>query len=208
MKLTKLTTLAAVAAGTLALSTSLGLAQAPGNGGGGNGGNGGGRRGGNGGQGGNFDPAQFQQRMNERLKEALKATDDEWAVIQPLLDKVTTKQREARAGGFGGGMMGGGRRGGNGPAGAGSPAAGETNNQNNNGGNRPNRGGAASPEADALRTTLENDSASPEEIKTKLAALRDSRKKAQTELDQARADLEKVLTVKQEATLVLMGMLE
>jgi Spy/CpxP family protein refolding chaperone len=206
MKLTKLTTLAAVAAGTLALSTSLGLAQAPGNGGGGNGGNnGGGRRGGNGG---NFDPAQFQQRMNERLKEALKATDEEWAVIQPLLDKVTTKQREARTGGFGGSMMGGGRRGGNGGPGGNNADQANTNNNNNNGGNRPNRGGAASPEADALRTTLENDNASADEIKTKLAALRDSRKKAQAELEQARADLEKVLTVKQEATLVLMGMLE
>src|SRR5438067_13070735 len=97
MKLKKLTTLAAVSA-TLALSTSLGLAQdntGAGQGGqGGQGGNrGGGRRGGGqggqqgGGQGGNFDPAQFQQRMNDRLKESLKASDDEWAVIQPLLQK-------------------------------------------------------------------------------------------------------------------------
>ena len=166
-----------------------------------------GNRRGGGGPGGNFDPAQFQQRMNERLKESLKATDEEWAVIQPLLEKVQTKQHEARvSGGFGGGM---GRRGGGsgGPGGApGAPAADQGNQANQ--GNRGNRGGNTSPEAEALRTALQSDSTSPEEIKTKLAALRDARKKSQAELEQARADLAKVLTVKQEATLVLMGMLE
>jgi hypothetical protein len=224
MKLHKITSFAAAAA-TLALSTSLGLAQGNAGGGqggqpaqatqGGGGGNGGGgRRGGQGGQGGgNFDPAQFQQRMNERIKETLKATDEEWAVIQPLLEKVQTKQRDARAGGFGGGgMLGGGRRGQGGQGGQGAaPGAQQPADQNNQGNQqgRGNRGGGAtSPEADALRTALENDSTSADDIKAKLTALRESRKKAQGELEQARADLEKVLTAKQEATLVLMGVLE
>jgi hypothetical protein len=216
MKLTKLTTFAALAA-SLALYSSAALAQdntggAAGGGaaaGGGNqGGGGGGRRGGGqGGQGGgNFDPAQFQQRMNDRLKQALKVSDDEWNVIQPLLQKVQEKQREAGRGGMGG--MGGGRRGGGqgGPGGQASPGAQPAADQGNQN-NRQNRGGG-SPEADALQTALQNDGTSAEEIKTKLTALRQSRKKSQAELEQARADLSKILTVKQEAALVLMGMLE
>src|SRR5438094_5525811 len=143
MKLTKLTTLAAVAV-TLGFCATSSMAQdntggnpAPG----GNAGNAGGgnRRGGGGQGGGNFDPAQFQQRMNARLKESLKATDEEWAVIQPLLEKVQTKQREAR-----GGMGGfGGRGGQGGPGGQGAQGGQQGGNR---GGNRP-----STPEADALR---------------------------------------------------------
>ena len=47
-----------------------------------------------------------------------------------------------------------------------------------------------------------------DEIKTKLTALRQARKKATADLEAARAGLSKVLTARQEATLVLMGMLE
>ena len=70
---------------------------------GGNGGNGGGR--------GNFDPAQFQQRMMDRYKEQLEVTsDDEWKIIGDRVEKVMIAQREAsmgRRGGFGGGRRGG-----------------------------------------------------------------------------------------------------
>jgi hypothetical protein len=61
---------------------------------------------------------------------------------------------------------------------------------------------------DALNTALASDSTSDDDIKTKLQALRDARKKAQDALDQAREDLKKVLTVRQEATLVQFGVLE
>jgi len=63
-------------------------------------------------------------------------------------------------------------------------------------------------EADALRTALQSDATSNDEIKTKLQALRDARKKAQDTLEQAREDLKKVLTLRQEATLVQMGLLD
>jgi hypothetical protein len=157
--------------------------------------------------------ADFRQRMNDRMKAALKASDDEWAVIQPLLEKVQTAQRATMAGRFGGfGRRGGfggpggpggnggpgGPGGGNGPAAGASPGAAPAN--------RPGR--VDMPEADALRTALESDSTSPEEIKTKLQALRDARKKAAADLEQAREDLQKVLTLRQEAALVQMGILE
>lgn len=55
------------------------------------GGPGGGR-----GQRGNWDPAQMQERMLARFQETLKATPEEWQVIQPRLKDVFEKQRAAR----------------------------------------------------------------------------------------------------------------
>ena len=51
---------------------------------------------------GNFNPEEFRARMEERIKESLKVTSEEWTALQPLIDKVTTKQREAMSGRFGG----------------------------------------------------------------------------------------------------------
>jgi hypothetical protein len=62
--------------------------------------------------------------------------------------------------------------------------------------------------ADELRQLLNGGTATPEQIKAKLTTLRQSRDALKQELAQARAQLQQVLTVKQEATLVLTGILE
>jgi hypothetical protein len=174
-----------------------------------------------------FNMEDFRKRMEEGLKKALKVNDEEWAVLQPLIENVRNKQREAmgsRFGGFGGGPGGppGGfgdrRRGGDGGGapGGGTPDGGGERRRGPDGGGDRGPGGpggpggdrGGSPEGQALRTTLENENAPAEEIKAKLTALRDSRKKAAAELDAARAELQKVVTVRQEAVLVAMGMLE
>jgi hypothetical protein len=59
-----------------------------------------------------------------------------------------------------------------------------------------------------LQTTLDDQNASPDAIKTKLQTLRDARSKAKQDLVVAQADLKSVLTQRQEAVLVLMGMLD
>lgn len=146
-----------------------------------------GERGGRGERGDRGNPEEFRQRMAERLKTSLKVSDEEWGVISPLIEKVQTKQREAMAGRFGGGF-GGGRGGDRG------------------GSETSDRPGAA--ESQALRTALENESTSPEDLKAKLNALRDVRKKGAADLAAARAELQKVVTVRQEAVLVSMGLLE
>jgi len=61
--------------------------------------------------------------------------------------------------------------------------------------------------ADQLQTTLENESASPEEIKKQLTTLRAEREKAKQELAKAQLELRQICTLRQEAQLVLMGML-
>jgi hypothetical protein len=151
------------------------------------------------GQRGNFDPAQFRQRMMDRLKEQLGATDDEWKALEPKVSKVMDAQRDARSGGgFGGGPGGGGRRGGGGGGAAGG-----------GGGGAP-----AQPETEvgkaaaALRTALEDKATAAEEIQKKLTTLRDARAKAHENLAKAQKDLKDLLTQRQEATLVVNGMLE
>ncbi len=129
---------------------------------------------------------EFRQKMNERLKASLKLSDEEWNAIAPLVEKVQAKQRDVMYGRFGGG---GGR-----PRGNESSAEAAA------------RPGAA--ESTALRAALENEATTPDDLKAKLNAVRENRKKLTTELEALREDLRKVLTVRQEAVLVASGILE
>jgi ElaB/YqjD/DUF883 family membrane-anchored ribosome-binding protein len=141
---------------------------------------------------------QFRQQMADRMKQALGATDEEWKVLQPRVEKVQTLSRQSRGGGPGFMSSRGGP--GGGPGGSGSS----------------NRGGPPSdqPQSDvekaagALQKVLDNKDAGVEEIKAALAALRDARAKAKQELETARKELREVLTVRQEAQCVAMGLLE
>jgi hypothetical protein len=198
------------------------LGQANGGGGGGNGGGGGGNGGGGGGGGfgggggggrGNFDPAQFRQNRLDRIKQALGSTDDEFAALQPKVEKVMDLQQQNQMNAFGGGR--GGRRGGNGGGGGGGGFGGGGGGGNGGGGG--GGGGAAAANAtpnpvrdalNALNTTLGNKDASADEIKEKLTALRDARSKAHDDLVAAQKDLQSVLTQRQEAVLVTQGMLD
>lgn len=150
---------------------------------------GGGRRnrGGGGGGGGNFDPAQFQQRMLDNIKERLEFTNDtDWSAVEPLVQKVMDARRETMSGAFG--RFGGGRRGGNGGPGGGP------------------FGGQPNPDAEALQQALDSN-APAAQIKTLLEKYRASQKAKQAKLEQAQADLRKVLSQKQEAEATLMGLL-
>lgn len=148
----------------------------------------GGPGGGQGGRRGNFDPAQFRQRMMERYRESLAIKDDaEWGVIEGRINKIDDARRSTMRG-FGG-------FGGRGP---GAP-----------GGGQGNRGGGAqaNPDADALQAALDS-GASAEEIKLKLTAYREATKKKEAELAKAQDDLRQLLSVKQEASAVLLGLLK
>lgn len=143
---------------------------------------------------GNFDPAQMRERMMNRIKEQLGASDDEWKAIQPKVDKVMNAQRESRGGGFG---FGGGGRGGPGGGGGGG------------GGGADQAPTTAVGKASAdLRTTLDNKDAAPETIAKKLATLREAREKARKDVGDAQKELKEILTQRQEAVLVINGMLE
>lgn len=154
-----------------------------------------------GGQRGDFDPAQMRERMAERMKERFGVTnDDEWKIISERIEKVT----EARRGtGVGGGFAAMGRGGGRGPGGDGAPGGGR--GQGGPGG-RGGFGGQASPEAEDLQKALDAN-ASPEEIKAKLAKVREARIASEAKLKTAQNQLKEVLNTRQEAVAVLMGLL-
>ena len=179
-------------------------------------------QGGPGGMRGNFDPERMQQMMQERMREQLGATAEEWKILGPRVTKVMTLSRQAGGGMRMGRMFMGRGRGPGGQGAPGGPGGPNADSDRGNRGNRGNRGdrpqrprggmlGETSPvdtAADELQTTLENASATPEEIKGKLTALRTAKEKAKQELAVAQKDLREVLTLRQEAQLVVMGLLD
>lgn len=154
-------------------------------------------------QGGNFDPAQFRQRMVDSYRDRMGITnDDEWKVIGGAISKVIDAQFEARAGalrGFGGGFR---------PR---NNNNGGDNNTNGGDNNRQQRrqffGGQPSPEADDLQKAIDAN-APADEIKSKLARLRDANAATEAKLTAAQEDLKKLLTARQEAVGVLYGLLK
>lgn len=135
-----------------------------------------------------FDPAQFEQRMLDRTRETLSVTnDDEWNVIQPLIQKVMEARRDLGAGGMGPG-----------PGGFGGPG--------NRSGGQGRPGPQASSEQQALQKVV--DSGAPlSQIKDALAKYRAARKDKQAKLEAAQNNLKAVLSTRQEAQAVLVGLL-
>lgn len=142
------------------------------------GGPGGGPGGPGGGRGG-FDPAQFRQRMMQGIKERLGAKDDEWQLIEPRVTAVFEKQQALRELQGGRGMFRG-------------PQGGQQREQ-------------PAPVA-AVEKAIEGTDAAA--VKTALEGLRKARTDAEAEVAKARQALREVLSVKQEAQMVLMGVLD
>jgi len=195
MNYRKLLVCGLIAATTLISAGSL-LAQD--NGGGTAGGNNGGQGGGQRRQRGNFDPAQFQQRMLENIQDQLGFTNDtDWSAVQPLVQKVVEAQMASRGPGMGRLMRG--NRGGQG-------------GQGGQGGNQPTRQrgggmfGQTSPEYDALSKALD-DNAPAGQVKDLLSKYQASQKTKQAALETAQANLRAVLTSRQEAQATLLGLL-
>ena len=147
----------------------------------------------------NMDPKQIQEFLQKQMMagfhEQLAVTNDaEWNIIEERLSKVARLKMGTMFSG-GAGMMRMFRRGGD-TGGGGS------------GGMRRFPGmGEPDPDTDGLQKALDGD-ATTAQVKAALAKLRDARRQKQAELSRAQEDLRGVLTMRQEATLVLAGMLD
>ncbi len=144
---------------------------------------------------GNMDPAQMQQmqqRMQERmmqgLQEQMGMSDAEMTAIKPRLTKVMELRQELRGSQFRGMMGARGARGG------------DRGGQQNT----PNLKGLAKIQSE-LNALIAKDGATAAQIKAKLTEYRKAREKIQQNLAAAQANLLKVLTVKQEALMVMRG---
>jgi len=152
-------------------------------------GGGGGRRFG----GGNFDPAQFQQRMMENIRDEMSVTNDqEWKVIEARVQKVMEARRDAGPPGFG--RMFRARRG------------------DNNGDNGPGPGrrggffgGTPMPELEALNNAVDA-KAPTDQIKAAMEKYRAARQAKEVALEKAQDDLKAVLTPRQEAVALASGL--
>jgi hypothetical protein len=133
------------------------------------------------------DMGQFRQRMMERLKADLKATDDEWKVLEPKITKVTELQMQSRAGM---GRMFGPRRG------------------QEQGQEAPAPATEVGKKSEELRKLLDDTSAKPDAVKAALKTFRDARDKSKAELADAQKDLRGVVNLRQESYLVLRGILD
>jgi len=131
---------------------------------------------------------QFRQQAAGRLKEALGATDDEWKILQPKIENVQTLARQTQGG-----------------------ASLRTFGRGRNAADRSDEGASQSDVEKkmlALTKLLENKDANPRDIKTALAAYREARDKAKEELAKAQKELGEILTVRQEAQLVIWRLLD
>ena len=141
---------------------------------------------GGGGGGPNF--AGMRQQMLDRMKEMMGASEDEWKVLGPKIEAIQTLQTQAsnRMGMikamFGGNLP------------PGFPA-----------------NDSPSPvelKAADLQEAIDNSTTNADTLKARLASLREARDKARADLARAQNDLKDLVTARQEAALVLMGVLE
>ena len=142
--------------------------------------------GGGGGGRGNFDPAKMREMMQTRLKEQMGATDDEWKALQPKVEELQKVQESTR-----GSMRSLFRR----PGGSTPPADDATKTD-------------IQRKTDALKALVDAKDSDPKAIQDALKALRDEREKNKTATKKAQDGLKELLTAKQEAILVMYGMLE
>jgi len=149
-----------------------------------------GQRGQGGGQGQQGQRSQGRSDA-ERMQERLGATAAEWKVLGPRVMKVSELSRQLRGGGRG--NQRGGSRGG------------RPDSQQNAPARQPS---AIEVAQEQLRTLLDNTSATPDQIKQRIAALRTARKQVQQQLVVAQKNLTQIVTVRQEAQLIMMGLLD
>ena len=138
---------------------------------------------------------QFEARQQKRLQEQLGASDDEWKILEPKIKKVRELAQLVGEDAAGQMMMGG-------PGGPGGFRI-----FRNTDPNAPERSDL-DRKTEALRKAVENPEAKPEDVAAALKVYREARSKAKGDLETARKQLRELLTVRQEAQLVTMGVLE
>jgi hypothetical protein len=159
---------------------------------------------------------QWRKEQDNRMRELLGASEQEWAVLKPKVEKIQGLQRanDTRRSGFGL-LMGGGQndqgwRSRPSDVGEGQrrPDQGQASGQT---GNSPFGQAPTSPAAEKARdltTALKNKETDAGTLKAKLGELRAARTQANTEIKAAQDDLRSLCSVRQEAALTLLGVLE
>ena len=157
---------------------------------------------------------QFRQQMDTRMKEVLRASDEEYAVLKPRIEKIQSLQRanDTRRSGFGMLMSNSNWR-----TRGSTPGEGQRqpNTQENADPNQQRR----SPFGDTpttpvtvktqeMQAVLEAKDAGNDTLKAKLVELRAARQQAKQEMSQLQEQLRQLCSIRQESVLVMLGLLE
>jgi hypothetical protein len=165
--------------------------------------------------GGNFDPTQFQQQIQQaridNYRVQLEVTNEaQWTLIKEKIQKVLDAKQEpalnpviSELSGLLG-MFGRGMNSGNPGARLGSTADTQTGGMARR--NLTNFGIALSPEEEALQKAVDT-KASNLELKTAQAKVIEARKSRQAKLEKEQEELRKMLTLRQQAIAMLNGLL-
>lgn len=140
--------------------------------------------------------AEWRKRREDRTREKLGATEEEWQVLKPRIEKVQSLQRSGMRGRMRGMFSRWSRRG--------RDRGGDRDRPE-----RPERELSPMEQArEKLEKLLDDETAKTVSVKTALDDLRTARQKRADELAAARKELREVCSLKQEGRLVLMGILE
>lgn len=137
------------------------------------------------------DREQVQERMIERFKEVMECSDEEWQVIAPKVLSVYRLSNQSRTGTIRT-MMGRTSQG----------------NQSDNRRTRTSTSNQSDESLTKLQELLENENATTSDIKKLVSEVRKAREKSEQELATAQKELRELLTVRQEAILITLGLLD
>ena len=165
----------------------------------------------------------FRKRADDRMKTLLQASDEEYAVLKPRIEKLQGLQMASDTRMMGFGMLMGGGTQQTWRSRASDVPDGQRQERKPEEGAQPARpagalgglmsmfGVTSAPAMDKAREiqqALDSKEVTPEALKSKLAELRALRKQAKEEITRAQEELRQLCSIRQETVLVLMGILE
>lgn len=151
--------------------------------------------------------AERDAQRAEQAREALGMTKEEYDVISPMIERVRTLLRErgiaARSSRGSRGDRGRGDRGGERSLTPGEGAAAQRT-----GPDLSDEGDALRKASEGLRAALGNDDSSSDKIKKAMEEFREARQGMDAAIAEAREELRSVLTARQEAIMIVQGVLD
>lgn len=141
------------------------------------------------GQGQGQQSEQMWNTMNQRLKQLMGSTDEEWTVIGPKILKVYTLISSQTRGVQVRALM-------------------DTSNQTRAGNNQASSNSSGDKTLEELQTLVTSEDATTTQIKSKMSEVRAAKEKSRQELSKAQKELRELLSLKQEAILISVGLLE
>jgi hypothetical protein len=139
------------------------------------------------------------QKFEDKVRELMEASDSEWAVLQPKIEKVVTLQRQVKESRNTSILT-------SSSVTAAKPGKSKTPEP------QTQHDAALSAELQdrirALRDTWTDKTASPQEVKVRLDRVRETKLQIMDDLFEAQSELRDLVTVRQEVVLVMLGVLD